>query len=324
MKLEVVYEGIEPGSCRNWNYRIEDREGNVHYCGVTINVKERARDYCNKRTQIIHRKMHERGIENFVMVVHDGDNDSSKEKCRRREIKCMHRWRTIRSQYPDNPHASNIVSKMGMHIYEDLPKEKQAETRRKISNSNCKKFSSHMDAWVFRQVHVLNLSHSRVIEMIGGGKTDGYIKYCAKRHLREYPSAENEIPPPSNQATFTPEQEDRIYDQNYNQGVRIRELASEHQCSYGAIMNAARRSMRRNGIEFKSRRPKKLTPDQVEYVFEQVCIMGERKCALRKKFNVAQGPIDNAIMNVAKRRGIDLPDCRSERFPLAKELLIST
>ena len=43
----------------------------------------------------------------------------------------MRKWRTIRSEYPDNPHACNILSRLGMDVNSlDLTPEARKETAR--------------------------------------------------------------------------------------------------------------------------------------------------------------------------------------------------
>ena len=248
------------------------------------------------------------------MVVHDGDNEKSKERCGIREIDYMHKWRTIKSQYPGNPHACNILSKMGMDVESDLSPEARKEMSRKISESLRKKYAAHVDAWAFHQVyHVAPAQGLTRREMAAKlGTTHGYLAVCAKRHMKSSGIKK----PPINLVRvknvrakrFTDEQEDRMHDLNYNHGVSIPTLAREFECSIGTVAHSLRRSMDRRGIPFENRAKKALTDRQEDFAFDQVYGHGKTKTAMAKKYGVKRGVIDCAFARVAERRGIDLAD----------------
>ena len=147
-ELEMVYEpskgrnagkrvawskAIE-GKYRNWNYRIEDRRGNVYYCGITVSPRKRNRMHsnCSEKSEIqLHMK--EKGLKNFVHVFHDGDNLKRGKPAADREIMYMNMYRTLRRDFPDNPYAFNISSAYSFR-FNDHSEERQEEIRRNCRN----------------------------------------------------------------------------------------------------------------------------------------------------------------------------------------------
>ena len=138
-RLEMAWENCREGEFRNWNYRIEDREGLVYYCGSTIDPMTRSYAHANLpspasgRASMIQRYIASVGHENFIMIFHDGDNEARSTACHNREIHYMRAvYKTSSRDFPFNPFAFN-VSRSVSTAYNDLPDDVKEEACRKRS-----------------------------------------------------------------------------------------------------------------------------------------------------------------------------------------------
>ena len=267
MGLRVIHERVEPGSCRNWNYRIEDIDGNVHYCGTTSDIKGRCRQYNKpKGTQFICHKMHEQGIENFVMVVHDGDNEPSKRNCWEREVDYMHWWRTIISLYPDNPYASNVVSTAGKNNFDDLPKKKQDEIRKKTSDSMRKFYDDNPDhptgraiatekeEWLYDQIYIKGVLIKDAARDLGtspGSVTRTLDRYAKRVLNKPRPPCQNRATEPFTN-TSSEHLDEWVFNEYFVKKRTKMKLAKELKKSIPFIDSCIERHVVRNCINLRN------------------------------------------------------------------------
>ena len=134
-QLALEYAKNVKGRFKHFLYRIEDENAEPWYVGVTSDPVPRARKHGNSRKQYVAKRMHERGIENFTMVVYGGSNCCA--RIHTREIGEMVRLKTLRCDFPDNPNACN-VKRSGPNFFHDLTPEEQDAHRELVRKARIK------------------------------------------------------------------------------------------------------------------------------------------------------------------------------------------
>lgn len=146
-EFKILHENCREGQFDNWNYRFEDSEGNVYYCGFTTNPLRRMWDHDRNARKLLtgvadkkiarplYRKMADRGIADFAMIFHDGDSSRSTRPARLREIEYIEHYRTLIADNPDNPFACNTSGDLAPPVYAERSKESQERTSRLMSEN---------------------------------------------------------------------------------------------------------------------------------------------------------------------------------------------
>ena len=268
-ELEMVYEGVEPGQFQNWNYRIEDRDGNVHYVGVTKNPVNRNNTHAHavrskkKTLTLIQKRMRDGGIENFQQVYHDGDNMESNAPSLVREREYMEIYKTNRIDYPENPYACNVDGGKDS-VFHELPLERQKEIS-KIRSVTFQKtmkekwadpeFRERMIPFIMKNL----LSTDRSSLEYKRKQKEGMRRYWDTPGSREAKSEQNlklwkdpRHKEKMRKAGFrkksyaSEEQEDQMYDLVRNQGMTILAAGEKMRLGCKVAKNAFSRSLKRH------------------------------------------------------------------------------
>lgn len=137
--MATRYENGIEGAFRHYLYRFEDREGVPYYVGITSNPHLRARAHGNPCSDLyVDQVIREQGIENFTMIMYEGDDSHS--RIHDREIAEMIRLRTLKYMFPDNPNACNI-KRSGPNFFHDLPEEVKNLHREKARRGQLERYN---------------------------------------------------------------------------------------------------------------------------------------------------------------------------------------